>query len=154
MGHDRAPSVSFPTSARTLPCLRPSLAACPQPGLQVSPLSLADDPADGWDELLWRQRHAELWAVHERRERTGGKSDAEPSDVEIKTPVRRPLSPGPSPVFPCSPTPPPKALSLLALFDLEIAQSIIWRGAFCQPSRVPNAQPSLLLYVVHVPQPS
>lgn len=100
-----------------------------------SPLSLSDDPADGWDELLWRQRHAELWTVHERRERTGSKSDSQPSDVEINTTHLDDYHSPQPPLSPCflfpQLLPHPHPLSYLSLFGLETAQSVTWDLAFC-----------------------
>ncbi|XP_036300039.1 stromal membrane-associated protein 2 isoform X2 [Pipistrellus kuhlii] len=126
-------------------------------GSQTPQMPAPDDPADGWDELLWSQRHAELRTVNERRERAGGKSDSQLSDVEMRT-NHHPCgcrSPLPSP----PPFPPPTTFhafpfSYLSPFGLEIAQSVIWGLAFCPPSRLPDTQTSLLFYIVRVPWPS
>lgn len=140
---------AHPADRGLLPCLSHGLAACPHPGL-TSPLSLPDDPADGWDELLWGQRHAELRTVHERRKRTGSKSASQLSDVEMKTNhrcgCRSPLPPPPSlflQLFHAFP------FSCLSPFGLEIAQSVIWSLAFCPA----QTRRPLLFYIVRVPWP-
>ncbi|XP_014319282.1 stromal membrane-associated protein 2 isoform X2 [Myotis lucifugus] len=123
-------------------------------GSQTPQMPAQDDPADGWDELMWSQWHAELWTVDERRKWTGSKSDSQLSDVEMNTNhlsgCRSP-PPSLSPLFLFLQLFHPFPFSYLSLFGLEIAQSVIWGLAFCPAQPLPrHADLSVVLYV-HVP---